>query len=321
MYAASMLREQIHHDAVHYEFGDKNGDNSSKPAFNWTSMKEKRDKYITRLNNIYLSGLEKAGCTVFEGWASFVDPHTVNITMNDGSVKTVTADIILIAVGGKPIVPEGDGVAEHCITSDGFFDLTEQPEKVVVVGAGYIAVELAGVLNGLGSETHLVVRKHQALRDFDPDVSDFLDSEMVRQGIIMHRNTSGVASVTLDEHGKKTVTCISGEVITGVDVVLVAPGRSPNVDLLHLEATVDDIVPNVEGLNLAAATGIQQRPRNQTIVVDDWQQTSCANIVALGDVCGQVELTPMAIAGTCRMHCIVAGSMNIPGSIGWIRFA
>jgi glutathione reductase (NADPH) len=277
MFQASCLREQIHHDSVHYEFDAS----TPKPAFDWTSMKEKRDKYIARLNNIYLSGLKKAGCVVMEGWASFVDAHTVTVKFNDGTVKTVTADKILIAVGGRPIVPPGEGVAEHCITSDGFFELTTQPEKAVVVGAGYIAVELAGVLNGLGSETHLVVRKHQALREFDPDVSDFLDSEMVRQGLHIHRNTGGVSKVELSKDCKKTVTCVSGDVIEGVDVVLVAPGR----------------VANVDSLNLAAA-GIKQRP-NLTIVVDDFQQTSSDNIVALGDVCGQVELTPMAIAGTC----------------------
>ena len=295
MFSASMLREQIHHDAVHYEFGTS--DDASKaevkpPEFNWPAMKEKRDKYILRLNNIYLSGLTNAGITVMEGWASFVDPHTVTVKLNDGTVQTITADKILIAVGGRPIVPSGEGIAEHCITSDGFFDLTVQPKKVVVVGAGYIAVELAGVLNGLGSETHLVVRKGQALRDFDPDLSDFLDTEMVRQGIIMHRNTSGVEKVTHDaKTGLKIVTCINGDVITGVDVVLVAPGREPNID----SATFS---PNVDGLNLQAAVGLQQRP-NKSIVTDDVQQTGCDNIVALGDVCGQVELTPMAIAGTC----------------------
>jgi glutathione reductase (NADPH) len=290
MFSASMLREQIHHDAVHYEFGTGNdAEIQKKPEFNWPAMKEKRDKYILRLNNIYLSGLTNAGITVMEGWASFVDPHTVTVKLNDGTQQTITADKILIAVGGRPVVPPGEGIAEHCITSDGFFELTVQPKKVVVVGAGYIAVELAGVLNGLGSDTHLVVRKGQALRDFDPDVSDFLDTEMVRQGITMHRNTSGVEKVTLDAAtGQKIVTCISGDVITGVDVVLVAPGREPNVD---------SITPNVDGLNLKAAVGLQQNS-NKTIVADEMQQTGCDNIVALGDVCGQVELTPMAIAGT-----------------------
>jgi pyruvate/2-oxoglutarate dehydrogenase complex dihydrolipoamide dehydrogenase (E3) component len=119
----------------------------------------------------------------------------------------------------------------------------------------------------------------------------------VRQGIIVHRNTSGVEKVTLDsETGLKIVTCVSGDVITGVDVVLVAPGREPNVDSTNFN-------PNVDGLNLQAATGVQQRP-NKTIVVDEMQQTGCDNIVALGDVCGRVELTPMAIAGTCI--CIVS---------------
>jgi glutathione reductase (NADPH) len=157
--------------------------------------------------------------------------------------------------------------------------LTEQPEKVVVVGAGYVAVELAGVLNALGSDTHLVVRKQKALRDFDPAVSDFLDSEMVRQGMTIHRNTAGVAKVEL-VNGKKKVTTVSGEVLENVDVVLVAPGR----------------VPGVSGLNLAS-TGVELRPNN-TIVVNDYQQTTVDNIAALGDVAGQVELTPMAIAGT-----------------------
>jgi glutathione reductase (NADPH) len=275
MFQAAGIYETVMHDTDHYELSiDK-----ESVKFDWTSMKEKRDKYILRLNNIYRSGLVGAGVALLEGWASFVDAHTIIVKMNDGSTKTVTADKIIIATGGSPMVPPGEGIVEHCITSDGFFELTEQPEKVVVVGAGYVAVELAGVLNALGSDTHLVVRKQKALRDFDPAVSDFLDSEMVRQGMTIHRNTAGVAKVEL-VNGKKKVTTVSGEVLENVDVVLVAPGR----------------VPGVSGLNLAS-TGVELRPNN-TIVVNDYQQTTVDNIAALGDVAGQVELTPMAIAGT-----------------------
>ena len=193
--------------------------------------------------------------------------------------------------------------AATTITSDGFFELESQPTTAVVVGAGYIAVELAGVLNALGTETHLVVRKHKALREFDDDVSNFLDAEMVKQGIVVHRNTDGVAKVEIDSAtNKKTVTTVSGEVISGVDVVLMAPGRVPNVhDLnlaLHAEA-LPEVVPNTEGLNLPTV-GVQQSPGN-FIVVDDFQNTSVDNICAVGDVTGRVELTPMAIAAGRRL--------------------
>jgi len=124
MWSAATLSETLRHDAAHYEFEAAPG------KLNWSVMKDKRDKYIIRLNNIYKSGLEKANVTILEGWASMVDAHTVAVNMNDGSSRQVTADHILIATGGKPMIPGGEGVAEHCITSDGFFALTEQPETV-----------------------------------------------------------------------------------------------------------------------------------------------------------------------------------------------
>ena len=138
MFQAAGVYEAIKHVAEHYEIHG----NADSFQFDWTTFKEKRDKYIVRLNNIYLNGLKNAGVTVMDGWASFVDAHTVHINHNDGSSsQVVTAQYILIAVGGKPMVPPGEGVVEHSITSDGFFELTKQPKKVVVVGAGYIAVE------------------------------------------------------------------------------------------------------------------------------------------------------------------------------------
>ena len=291
MFQAAAVYETVQHAARQYEITSSSSSDHDErpPAFDWRAFKEKRDKYIVRLNNIYLSGLEKSGVTVVQGWASFMDAHTVSITQSNNSnnnQKTVmTAAHILIATGGKPLVPPNIVGVEHTITSDGFFELTEQPDKVVVTGAGYIAVELAGVLQALGSETHLVVRKERALRNFDPDISQRLDAIM-SEGLTIHRNTSGVAKVELDSvTEKKIVTTVSGDVIRDVDVVLLAPGR----------------VPAVEGLGLELV-GVQQRPKDKTIVVDDYQTTSIPNVYAIGDVAGQgVDLTPMAIAAGRRL--------------------
>jgi|UniRef100_A0A8J9SQ58 glutathione reductase (NADPH) len=283
MYQAATMREMLKHDAAMYEFPQP-----SDTTIRWGALKDKRDKYIVRLNNIYANGLRSAGVTAFQGFGELQDPHTILVHQNDGTQQTITADKILIATGGKPMVPPGEGVVEHTITSDGFFELETQPDKVVVVGAGYIAVELAGVLNALGSQVHLVVRKSQALRDFDPDISKFLDREMVNAGIQIHRNTGGVLRVE-EVHGKKTVFCVDNlTVIDGADVVLMAPGRVPMTD-----------IPNVEGLGLSTV-GVKQRP-SKHIVVDDYQNTSVDNIFAIGDVCGIVELTPMAIAAGRRL--------------------
>mmetsp|Transcript_37248 Transcript_37248/g.55727 ORF Transcript_37248/g.55727 Transcript_37248/m.55727 type:complete len:323 (-) Transcript_37248:407-1375(-) len=159
--------------------------------------------------------------------------------------------------------------------------MEELPKVVVVVGAGYIAVELAGVLNSLGSEVHLVVRKGKALRTFDPAISDGLDAEMIKAGIHIHRNTNGVKKVEI-QNGKKTVTTESGDIIYGADVVLMAPGRVPNVENLNLDKV---------GVKLG----------RKYIDVDEYSNTSVPNIYALGDVCGVVELTPMAIAAGRRL--------------------
>jgi len=158
------------------------------------------------------------------------------------------------------------------------------PKRTVVVGAGYIAVELAGVLQALGSETSLVVRKEKALREFDTMLSDTLDEEMQRQGIQVCRNTDGLKSIVVDEEtGLKTVSLNNGEDITDVDCVLMATGRSPLV----------------EPLNLPAA-GVEQG-KGGHITVDEYSATSAEGIFALGDVCGNVELTPMAIAAGRRL--------------------
>lgn len=282
MFQTSNLWETLRHDATEYEI-KANG----QPTFDFKALKEKRDKYILRLNGIYENGLKKAGVELIQGWGSFVDPHTVQVAMGNGSgTKIFTAQHIVIVVGGRPVIAPGDGIKDYSITSNGFFDLTELPKKAVVVGAGYIAVELAGVLNGLGTDTHLVVRKEKALREFDPDVSNMLDEVMQKNGMTIHRNTGGVAKIELEADGKKKkVTCIDGStIIDGADVVLMAPGREPLL----------------EGLGLEKA-GVQLDDRSKYIKVDEYQNTSVKGIYALGDVCGNMELTPMAIAAGRRL--------------------
>jgi len=282
MWNAATIADTLSHDAHHYGFG---GVKQAVETFDWPKLKNARDKYVKRLNGIYANGFKSAGVEHIQGTASFQDSHTLQVDPMDGSSNftTVTAKYILIATGGHPYYPPGEGVEEHCICSDGFFELEELPKVAVLVGAGYIAVELAGVLNSLGSEVHLVVRQGKALREFDSTISEALDTEMVKAGIIIHRNTKGVANVVMDENGTKTVTTISGDTINDADVVIVATGRKPNI----------------EGLNLDKV-GVSFTEKGY-IEVDEYQNTSCSTIFALGDVCGDVELTPMAIAAGRRL--------------------
>ena len=266
----------------HYGFS---GYDSDAIAFNWSFIKTNRDKYVERLNGIYDKNMENSGVTKILGSASLTtDPSVVQVTpAGGGDPVTYRAKHVLIAVGGKPVFPPGEGIMENCISSDGFFELEELPRKAVVVGAGYIAVELAGVLQALGTETSLVVRKEKAMRNFDDMLSDTLDEEMQRQGIHIYRNTNGVEKVTASEKGLKTVYLKNGEVIEDVDVVLMAAGRGPNVKPLKLE--------NV---------GVEQA-KGGYIVANDYSETNVKGLYALGDVIGNVELTPMAIAAGRRL--------------------
>mmetsp|Transcript_13852 Transcript_13852/g.29248 ORF Transcript_13852/g.29248 Transcript_13852/m.29248 type:complete len:507 (+) Transcript_13852:55-1575(+) len=291
MWSAAQISDILKHDMKHYGFS-AGGD----VTLNFPRLKKARDDYVKRLNLIYAKGFEDSGVSNVFGDCTFVDANTVRVTDAGGKVVNYSGEKIVIATGGRPHFPPGEGVEEHCISSDGFFDLEELPSVAVVVGAGYIAVELAGVLNSLGSETHLVVRKAKALREFDPLISDGLDVEMAKAGINIHRNTNGVAKVTKDSQGKKIVTLHSGDVIYGVDVVLMAAGRVPNTEDLCTEC---EWAPNTEKLHLENC-GVKVDPRRY-IVVDEYQNTNVENIFALGDVCGKVELTPMAIASGRRL--------------------
>ena len=238
-------------------------------GYSWQTMKKNRDAYISRIHGSYDRVLANNGITIIEGFAKFVDNKSIEV---NGEVYT--ADHMLIATGGYPVIGPVPG-AEYGITSDGFFELEEQPKRVVVVGAGYIAVELAGVMHALGSETHLLVRKNKPLRNFDPVLSDTLTEIIKEEGPTLHTQTS-VEKVEKQSDGSLSVHLDTGESID-TDCLIWAIGRKPAA----------------EQLNLAAA-GVELDKKGY-IQVDKYQNTTAENVYAVGDIIGKVELTPVAV--------------------------
>ncbi|CAG2187283.1 GSR [Mytilus edulis] len=241
-------------------------------GFNWAKIKGTRDAYIKRLNGIYESNLEKSKVDKIEGHAILTEDRCVQV----GGQK-YSAEHILIATGGKPIVPTNIPGAEHGITSDGFFELETLPKKVVVVGAGYIAVELAGIFNSLGSDTSILIRFDEVLRAFDPTISTNVTVNMEQGGVKVMRRTQ-VKSVTKKENGLLDLELNTGDKMTDVDCLLWAVGRVPLSENIGLEKL-----------------GIKMDNKGH-IVVDEFQNTTGSKIYALGDVCGKALLTPVAIA-------------------------
>lgn len=239
-------------------------------AFQWTDLKRSRDAYIERLNGIYKRGLDKSGVTEIAGYARFVDSHTVEVRG-----QLLRGDRILLATGGRPLVPAIAG-AEMGITSDGFFELEKQPKHVAIVGAGYIATELAGVFKALGSEVTLLMRGKLPLRGFDSLLRETLMEEMRKDGMNLLTCTE-LERVERDEEG--LLTLFAGEQkLEGLDCLLWATGRVPNSDKIGLEHT--DVQTDERGF----------------VVVDSFENTSAPHIHAIGDVTGRVQLTPVAIA-------------------------
>jgi len=241
-----------------------------RTGFNWSQLVKERQAYIGRIHQSYDRVLGKNDVTVINGFATFIDKNTVEV---DG--KKYRAKHITIAVGGKPTRPQIPG-AEYGIDSNGFFELAGQPKRVAVVGAGYIAVELAGVMHALGSETHLVVRKEKPLRSFDPILSDTLVEIMAKEGPQLHTNSTP-ESVVKNGDGSLTLNLTNGKSID-VDCLVWAIGRTPVT----------------QPLNLAAA-GVTVDERGY-IPSDKFENTNVEGIYALGDVTGKVELTPVAVA-------------------------
>ena len=279
MWHAADLHDKLKHHASGYKFSGL-----EQAKFDWASFKPQRDAYIRRLNGVYESNFEREGVEYHHGRAKLIAKDEVQVTLPENKgTYTLKGDHITIAVGGRPTLPSDDKIpgASLGISSDGFFDLTEQPKRVAVVGAGYIAVELAGIFNALGTETHLIIRQDKVLRTFDPTIQDVLTPWIEKTGVKLHKK-SHVVKVEGEKGKTLTVHTDVGEKIE-VDVLLWAIGRKSNTEGFGLEEV-----------------GIKVDPKGD-IVVDEYQNSSVSNIYAIGDVQGKWLLTPVAIAAGRRL--------------------
>ena len=263
MWYGAQVAETLHRYAGEYGF------DVTINKFDFARLKANRQAYIDRIHGSYERGFDSNGVERVYEYARFVDPHTVEV-----AGERYTAPHILIATGGHALYPNIPG-SEYGITSDGFFELDEVPKRTAVIGAGYIAVEVAGVLNALGSDTHLFVRKDRPLRTFDKDIVDVLVDEMAKSGPTLHTHANAT-EVVKNADDSLTISFDNGETIT-VDCLIWAIGRAANTSGFGLEKT---------GVKLT---------EKGTIYSDEFENTSVPGIYALGDVTGKLDLTPVAV--------------------------
>ena len=263
MWYGAQVAETLHRYAGEYGF------DVTLNKFDFARLKANRQAYIDRIHGSYERGFDNNGVERVYEYARFVDPHTVEV-----AGERYTAPHILIATGGHALYPNIPG-SEYGITSDGFFELDEVPKRTAVIGAGYIAVEVAGVLNALGSDTHLFVRKDRPLRTFDKDIVDVLVDEMAKSGPTLHTHANAT-EVVKNADDSLTISFDNGETIT-VDCLIWAIGRAANTSGFGLEKT---------GVKLT---------EKGTIYSDEFENTSVPGIYALGDVTGKLDLTPVAV--------------------------
>lgn len=275
MFYGAQVAEAINNYAPAYGF------DVEVKKFDYAKLVESRQAYIGRIHTSYNNVLAKNNVDVLNGFARFKDAKTIEVSYADGSTELVTADHILIATGGRPSIPAVKG-AEYGIDSNGVFALNELPKRVAVVGAGYIAVELAGVLNSLGSETYLFVRQHAPLRNQDPLIVETLLEVLAQDGIQLHTKALP-EEVVKNADGSLTLKLQDGRETT-VDTLIWAIGREPATNVINLEVT-----------------GVKTNSRGQ-IIVDKYQNTNVPGIYAVGDIIeGGIELTPVAVAAGRRL--------------------
>ena len=275
MFYGAHIAEAINNYAPDYGF------DVEVKKFDFSKLIESRQAYIGRIHTSYNNVLAKNNIDVINGFGKFVDAHTIEVALADGTKEQVTADHILIATGGRPYRPNIKG-QEYGIDSDGFFALTELPKRAAVIGAGYIAVELSGVLNSLGVETHLLVRRHAPMRNQDPLIVETLVEVLAQDGIQLHTNSTP-SEIVKNADGSLTVKCDGQSDIT-VDCVIWAAGRVPATDKIGLENA-----------------GVETNEHGY-VKVDKYQNTNVKGIYAVGDIIENgIELTPVAVAAGRRL--------------------
>lgn len=238
--------------------------------FDWKTLIEGRDRYISMINASWNRTIDSQGIDKIDGFAHFVNSNTIEVNGNQ-----YTADHIVIATGGQPIVPVLPG-ADLGITSDGFFKLHTQPKKIAIIGGGYIAIELAGVMQALGSQVELILRSEKALKEFDPLIGNTVMDNLKKQGVTIHTNFK--ISKLVEDKSNITIHAQDGRSIKACESAIWAIGRRANTKQLNL-----------------SSAGIKTQP-NGNIPVDEYENTNIKSVYAVGDITGKAALTPVAIA-------------------------
>ncbi len=274
----------------HFEDAAGYGWTVGERSFDWKTLIENKDREIARLEGLYRKGLESAGAEIIESRAVLEDAHTVRLA---GDGRTVTAETILIATGGRPKLHPALPGNEHCITSDEAFHLAELPKAIAIAGGGYIAVEFANIFHGLGVETTLIYRGSEILGRFDKDLRTGLHVEMEAKGInFVYREI--FSRIERRSDGRLDARTNADRVLT-VDQVMLAIGRAPHTVGLGLENA-----------------GVEVGSKGE-VLVDDYSRTNVDNIYAIGDVTDRLQLTPVAIhEAMCFVDTVFRGKPTVP---------
>ena len=262
------------HFSEEFEDAAAFGWSAPKASFSWAALIANKDKEIARLSDIYVKNLKRAGVEIHQARAVLDDPRRIRLREKGGGEKTVRAQHILIATGATPFLPKDVPGVEYAITSNEAFHLDELPKRIVIVGGGYIAVEFAGIFNGLGAETILLYRGEEILRGFDDSLREALHQEMAKKGVDI-RVQSDIARI--DKANGAYRLALKDNSVLETDLVMYATGRVPNTREMGLEEA---------GVKLG---------KGGAVIVDEYSRSAMSHIFAVGDATNRVNLTPVAI--------------------------